>query len=427
MSLYSDTNFPLGGCSLRLRVSVVKRSMASSADNQPPASRNIYSFGLTSFFNDTASEMAYWVLPAFLVSLGAGPAQLGLIEGVAESVASFAKLFSGYLADRIERRKPLVVTGYVVANAVKPVLALTTAWWQILLIRFSDRLAKGVRGAPRDVMVAEEVGKERLGSAYGLIQSLDSAGAIAGPLIALALFSRYGPRGVFWVAAAPGALAILVAIFGISETQRRNSDNGKGTSSAPSNSQTQTAQGLPAAFYLVLTAVTLFSLGNSSDMFLVMRAQNIGIPVSLAPLLGLVFNITYTLGSWPAGWFSDHFSRRWIAAAGYLIFAGVYFVFGRAPSTLAIWITMAIYGIYYALTQPVLKALVVDTVAQEIRGRALGMYFFVSSVATLGASLITGELWKHYGAGVPFYASAAVAAVSALLLVVAPTRQTRSE
>src|SRR6202521_2760777 len=160
----------------------------------PPLSqstpRNVYAFGLTSFLNDTASEMAYWVMPAFLASLGAGPAQLGLIEGVAESVASFAKLFSGYLTDTIDRRKPVVVAGYAVANAVKPLLALATAWWHILLIRFSDRLAKGVRGAPRDVMVAESVPKERLGSAYGLIQSMDSAGAIAGPLVALVLLAR---------------------------------------------------------------------------------------------------------------------------------------------------------------------------------------------------------------------------------------------
>ena len=171
---------------------------ASSPDSQPSPARNIYVFGATSFLNDTASEMAYWVLPAFLVSLGAGPAQLGLIEGLAESVASFAKLFSGYLADRLDRRKPLVVAGYFVANAVKPLLAVVSAWWQILLIRFSDRLAKGVRGAPRDVMVAESVPKERLGSAYGLIQSMDSAGAIAGPLAALVLLARLrNPQRVF--------------------------------------------------------------------------------------------------------------------------------------------------------------------------------------------------------------------------------------
>jgi len=394
----------------------------SASSSEPSSARNIYSFGITSFFNDTATEMAYWVLPAFLVSLGAGPAQLGLIEGVAESVASFAKLFSGYLTDRIDRRKPIVVAGYFAANAVKPLLAIVTAWWHILLIRFTDRLAKGVRGAPRDVMVAESVGKNQLGSAYGLIQSLDSAGAIAGPLIALVLLAHFGVRTIFLAAAIPGALAVLVALLGIRETKRPHSDDTTIKSSKPAGSAPVPAigNGLPAAFYLVLFAVTLFSLGNSSDMFLVMRAQNVGIRVALAPLLGLVFNITYTLGSWPAGWFSDRLSRRWIAAAGYFIFAAVYFVFGRAPSTLAIWITMAVYGLYYALTQPVLKALVVETVAQEVRGRALGLYFFITSVATLAASLITGELWKHYGASMPFYVSAGFAAVSAVILLGSP-------
>lgn len=365
--------------------------------------------------------MAYWVLPAFLASLGAGPEQLGLIEGIAESVASFAKLFSGYLADRIDRRKPLVVAGYFVANAVKPLLAVVSAWWQILLIRFTDRLAKGVRGAPRDVMVAESVGKERLGSAYGLIQSMDSAGAIAGPLIALLLLARFGIRSVFWAAAVPGALAGCVAVFGIRETKRPSHDVASDETTIKrrtGEAVVSTQTGLPAAFYVVIAAVTLFSLGNSSDMFLVMRAQNVGIPVSLAPLLGLVFNVTYTLGSWPAGWFSDRFSRHGIAAAGYVIFAGVYYVFGRAPSTLAIWFTMAVYGVYYALTQPVLKALVVESVAQEVRGRALGIYFFVTSVATLGASMITGELWKHYGPSLPFYVSAGCAAVSAVMLLI---------
>jgi MFS family permease len=393
--------------------------MASSENESAP--RNIYVFGTISFFNDTATEMAYWVLPAFLVSLGAGPAQLGLIEGVAESVASFAKLFSGYLTDRIERRKPLVVAGYFAANAVKPVLAVVTAWWQILLIRFTDRLAKGVRGAPRDVMVAESVGKDRLGSAYGLTQSMDSAGAIAGPLAALVLLAHFGIRSVFWAAAVPGALAILVSIVGIRETSRQSGAAISAQVERQANSLSDPVV-LSRSFYVVLIAVTLFSLGNSSDMFLVLRAQSIGIRVALAPLLGLVFNITYTLGSWPAGWLSDHFSRRgssrrWLAALGYLIFAGVYYVFGHSPSVLAIWIAMAVYGLYYALTQPVLKALVVETVAQEVRGRALGVYFFVTSVATLAASLITGELWKHYGAGVPFYVSAILAVTSAIMLL----------
>jgi MFS family permease len=393
-----------------------------SAERKPSAARNIYAFGITSFLNDTASEMAYWVLPAFLASLGAGPAQLGLIEGVAESVASFAKLFSGYLTDHIHRRKPVVVAGYFVANAVKPLLAIVTAWPQILLIRFTDRLAKGVRGAPRDVMVAESVPKNRLGAAYGLIQSMDSAGAIAGPLIALVLLAHHGIRSVFWAAAVPGALCLLVALLGIRETGRpRVKENAGGasvanTSPVAADRSKEKKIGLPASFYFVLVAVAFFSLGNSSDMFLVLRAQDVGIPVALAPLLGLVFNITYTLVSWPAGWFSDRVSRRLVASAGYVVFAAVYFVFGRAPSTLAIWIAMAVYGFYYALTQPVLKALVVQTVGEQVRGRALGLYFFVTSVATLAASLITGELWKHYGAAIPFYFSAALAMAAAGIL-----------
>lgn len=402
---------------------------AASPEPPPSSARNLYAFGITSFLNDTATEMAYWVLPAFLVSLGAGPAQLGLIEGVAESVASFAKLFSGYLTDRVSRRKPLVVSGYFVANAVKPLLALVTAWWQILLIRFTDRLAKGVRGTPRDVMVAESVEKGRLGSAYGLIQSLDSAGAIAGPLAALVLLSRCGIRCVFWAAAIPGALAVLVALLGVEE-KRRTASNLAGVTLASREPSPERGP-FPLSFYLALAAVTLFSIGNSSDMFLVMRAQSIGIPVALAPLLGLVFNITYTIGSWPAGWLSDRlsrhgFSRRWMAAAGYLIFAVVYFVFGSAPSVWAIWVSMAVYGLYYALTQPVLKALIVESVAESLRGRALGIFYFGTSAATLGASLIAGELWKHYGASVPFRLSAALALVSVLLLSLARSSHERT-
>src|SRR5271169_5492401 len=317
------------------------------AEREPSAARNIYAFGITSFLNDTASEMAYWVLPAFLASLGAGPAQLGLIEGVAESVASFAKLFSGYLTDRIDRRKPVVVAGYFLANAVKPLLALATSWVHILLIRFTDRLAKGMRGAPRDVMVAESVPTSRLGSAYGLIQSMDSAGAVAGPLAALFLLARFGIRSVFWAAAVPGALCVLVALLGIRETRRAAPGGQPGAAVlTPERFKARAVSSrgrlsFPASYHFVLVAVTLFSLGNSSDMFLVLRAQNVGIPVAFAPLLGLVFNITYTLASWPAGWFSDRVSRRLVGSAGYVIFAAVYFVFGRAPSTLAVWIAMA--------------------------------------------------------------------------------------
>ena len=231
---------------------------------------------------------------------------------------------------------------------------------------------------------------------------MDSAGAIAGPLIALALIAHFGMRGVFAAAAVPGALAILVAWIGIRETHRaeRKEENNATTStdhrhdplekySAHGRGLASTLRpGLPGTFYYVLIVVTLFSLGNSSDMFLVLRAQNVGIPATHAPLLGLVFNITYTLLSWPAGKVSDRFSRSRIAAAGYTVFAIVYCVFAFAPSRMAIWGAMAFYGLFYALTNPVLKALVVDTVASEVRGRALGIYFFMTSVTTLLASVM---------------------------------------
>ncbi len=391
----------------------------------PPAtardtSRNVRVFGATSFLNDTATEMAYWIVPAFLVSLGAGPAKLGLIEGIAESVSSFAKLFSGYFTDRLPRRKPLVTGGYAVANAVKPLLAVSTAWWHVLLVRFADRLSKGVRGAPRDVMLAESVEKARLGSAFGLLQAMDSAGAIAGPLLAMALLAAgYGYRGVFWAAAIPGLFSVVVVVWGARETGR--------LTSPPSHGKTETRDlnagaALPRMFYFVMFAVALFSLGNSSDMFLVLRAQDAGIAVRHAPLLGLVFNLTYTVFSWPAGHLSDRIDKRVLAALGYLVFAVVYGAFAMAPSRAALWSAMAFYGLFYALTNPVLRAMVADTAPPEMRGKAFGIFYFVTSVAALLASIITGELWKHFGAAWPFGLSAGLAIIAALLLLGARLR-----
>ncbi|MGI9103889.1 MAG: MFS transporter [Terriglobales bacterium] len=392
--------------------------MSRSSENAQ--GRNLYVFGATSLFNDTASEMAYWVLPVFLISIGAGPATLGVIEGVAESVASLAKLFSGYLTDRVRRRKPVVVFGYVVANALKPLLAIATAWWHVLIIRFGDRVSKGLRGAPRDVMLAESVERSRLGSAYGLLQAMDSAGAILGPLAALYLISRYGFRGVFWAAAVPGLASILIVALGARETGRFKAAS-KGSPPERSEGPVVVARPkLPASFYYVLFAVGLFSLGNSSDMFLVLRAQSAGIPASHAPLLGLVFNITYTALSWPAGKLSDRFSKYALVAAGYVVFAIVYAVFALAPSRAALWAMMSCYGLFYALTTPVLKAVVAGSAPAEARGRAFGIFYFATSVAALLSSVLTGELWKHYSAKLPFLLSAILAAFAAVMLLAAP-------
>ncbi|HSC78489.1 MAG TPA: MFS transporter, partial [Candidatus Acidoferrales bacterium] len=349
--------------------------------------------------------------------LGAGPAQLGIIEGIAESVASFSKLFSGYLTDRLPRRKPLVVAGYAVANVAKPLLAVATAWWHVLVVRFADRTAKGVRGAPRDVMLAESVPRERLGASFGLLQAMDSAGAIAGPLLALLILSRYGLRAVFWAAAVPGLLSIAVVALGARETGAARASSTAAVPPPGAGSPASPAA-LPASFYWMLAAITLFSLGNSSDMFLILRAQDAGIAPVYAPLLGLVFNVVYTAASWPAGHLSDRVSRRALAAAGYLVFAAVYVVFAAAPSRLLLWLMMGGYGLYYALTSPVLRALVAETIAPEARGRAFGIFYFATSIATLLASLITGFLWDRFGAALPFHLSAALAVVAATMLVI---------
>jgi MFS family permease len=397
-------------------------------DQQPSQPRNVHIFGVTSFLNDTASEMAYWILPAFLVTIGAGPATLGIIEGIAESVASFAKLFSGFFADRIRRRKPLVVGGYVVANAVKPLLGWATGAWQVLLIRFSDRFAKGVRGAPRDVMLAGSVPASEVGGAFGLLQAMDSAGAIAGPLLALAIMAssfglRWGARAVFWAAAVPGLLCILVVAFGLKERAHDPSVEIK-------KSRFADPRVLPPAFWYVLVAIALFSIGNSSDMFLVLRAQSLGIPASHTPLIGLVFNITYTLFSWPAGRLSDRVAadksanargRYSIVAAGLLIFAATYASFAHGMSHVGVYVAMAFYGIYYALTAPVLKAVVVDAVPREHRGGAFGIFDFSTSVCVLLASTLTGLLWRKMGPAFPFHVSSVLALIAAVMVFLTPT------
>jgi len=401
----------------RLSASAVDSSLSPENQNPRDLRSNVYSFGATSLLNDTASEMAYWVIPAFLVSIGAGPATLGVIEGIAESVASFAKLFSGYLADRVPRRKPLVISGYAVANLAKPVLAMATSWWHVLIIRFADRLAKGVRGAPRDVMLSESVPKAGLGGAFGLLQAMDSAGAIVGPLIALLLLKfGHGLRTIFWIAAIPGLASIFVVWALVRETKSGAASAASGAPALPGFGKGGLG-GLPTSFYYVVAAVTLFSIGNSSDMFLVLRAQDVGIAAALAPALGLVFNITYTATSWPAGRWSDRVSKRAMAAAGYVVFAVVYAVFAWAPSRAAIWGAMAFYGLFYSLTNPVLRALVAQTIDPESRGRAFGIFYFSTSVATLLASVLTGELWKMFGAAMPFYLSAGLAVAAAGMLM----------
>ncbi len=324
------------------------------------------------------------------------------------------------------------------ANAVKPLLALVSSWWQILGIRFCDRFAKGVRGTARDVMVAESVDASAIGSAYGLIQAMDSAGAIAGPLLALAVIGRFGMRGVFASAAIPGALCVLVAWVGIREVHRGALSKDECRRDAATSGGCRAALGLvgrgrpslPEQWHdprgslnchLGFTTCWrwshffLWEIRVICFWFCAREVSAFRLPGRRC--WGWCSTLRSRCVSWPAGKFSDRFSRSAIAAAGYFVFAIVYFVFALAPSQLAIWLTMAFYGLFYALTNPVLKALVVESVGGDVRGRALGIYFFLTSVTTLLSSVITGALWKIYGPAVPFYFSAGIAAVGAMALL----------
>lgn len=386
--------------------------------------RNVVTLGLVSFFNDTATDMVYWLLPQFLVGvLGARPGILGLIEGVAESVASFSKLGSGYLADRFGRRKPLVVAGYVLANVAKPLLAVSQAWWHVLAIRFADRLGKGIRTAPRDVMIVESVTANARGSAFGLRQAMDSAGAIAGPLAALALLPLIAGnlRTLFWLAAIPGAVSVLLAIFTVRETKSpmiasTESLAKRGPADAVEARTANNLPGFSTKYYLLLAAVGLFGLANSSDLFLILRAQNLGAPAALAPAFGLVFNLVYTALAWPAGKLSDRVPRKRVIASGYLLFAGTYLGFAVIQQPQWVWGLFAIYGMYYAFSEGTLRALVADLVPSSRRGTAYGWVALVTTVTLLPSSLLAGFLWEHFGPATPFYFSACVSLIATFLI-----------
>lgn len=384
--------------------------------NEPPTTpglRNVRALGWTSFFNDTATELSYWLLPQFLVStLGASPMAFGLIEGAAETVASFGRLVSGFLSDRWRRRKPLAAIGYTIANVIKPLLAVTQSWHGVFWIRFFDRAAKGFRAAPRDALLADSVPPHQRGSAFGFRQAMDSAGAMAGPIAAMLLLTAFGGdfRKVFWAAAIPGGLSVLLVWLAVKEVRPAAAPAAK-ADGAPSPPRR-----MDRKLWLMLIAVGVFSLGNSSDLFLILRAHNLGVRPEYAPILGLLFNLTYTLLSWPAGRLSDRIPRRILIVSGYLIYAGVYWGFARAETALTVWLLMPVYGLYYALTEGVLRAWISDLVPSESRASLYGVFHWVVGVTAFPASLAAGWLWQTYSPASPFYVSAGFAALAALVL-----------
>jgi MFS family permease len=376
--------------------------------------RNIWVLAWVAFFNDTATEMSYWLLPQFLVDvLGAGPTVFGLIEGFAETISSFGRLLSGYLSDRLRQRKILVGAGYTVANVVKPLLALAQSWRQVFWIRFADRAAKGFRAAPRDALIADSVPQALRGSAFGLRQAMDSAGAILGPLGAIVFLPLFAGnvRSVFWMATIPGAICIFLAWSAIREVPPSAIPGVGGQPRLMS-----TIRQAPGGLTMILAGVALFSLGNSSDLFLILRAQNLGIAGSRAPALGLIFNAVYTLLSWPAGRVSDRVPRRAIVIIGYLIYAGVYLGFALVHTARLTWLLFAVYGVYYALTEGVLRAWVADLVPSASRASVFGILNWVVGMAALPASLLAGWLWQHYSPATPFFASCGLSLAAAAFL-----------
>jgi len=374
--------------------------------------RNVWALSWVAFFNDTATEMGYWLLPQFLVGvLGASPMAFGLIEGAAETVSSFGRLLSGWLSDRLRRRKPLVAAGYTVANIVKPWLAVAASWGQVFWIRLTDRAAKGFRGAPRDALIADSVPQAQRGAAFGLRQAMDTAGAVLGPLGALALLPLFSGdvRKVFWLATIPGAVCILLVWFGVSEV--RPGEHVGAVREPPLHPVNWNK-----SVVLILVAVGLFSLGNSSDLFLILRAQNLGVRAALAPGLGLLFNLVYTSLSWPAGKLSDQIPRRTLVVLGYLIYGAVYLGFSLVRGPQFVWFLFAVYGMYYAMTEGVIRAWIADLVSSSSRGSVFGVFNWLVGVAALPASLVAGWLWRHYSPPVPFFISALLSFSAALLL-----------
>ena len=408
------------------------RSVAAGAQVSPQRiPRNVKALGAVSLLTDASSEMVYPVLPLFLANvLGAPVAAIGLIESIAEATASFLKVFSGWLSDRVGRRRPLIALGYTISNATKPLLALTASWSAVLLLRFSDRFGKGVRTAPRDALIADSGTAARRGRDFGFHRALDTLGAAVGPLTAWAILSLVpdGYRTVFWVSAVPGTLAIVVVFAAVREVRARPAV-AAGVDASPAGAG-QARPKLPSIrlrhlgrpFALFTAASAVFALGNSSDALLILRAQDVGTAPSLIPLMYFLFNVVGAALAAPLGSLSDRVGRKAVLAAGFGGYALVYAGFALAHAPLAAWSLFALYGVPYAMTEGLARAYVCDLVPAEVRATAVGGYTFVLGLAALPSSALAGLLWDTVGHAAPFALSAALMAAAAALLALVPAR-----
>jgi len=370
---------------------------------------NVIITGITSFLTDISSEMIYPLLPLYLTTqLGASPAIVGLIEGIAESLASLLKVFSGYISDRVQKRKGLAMLGYASSTVGKFLLFLSTSWVWVLGGRIVDRFGKGVRTAPRDALIADSTAKERRGRAFGLHRALDTAGAVVGVGLAYYfLTTRQGDyKAVFLYSLIPAALGVAVLSLA------RETKAVKATASERPLSFNWSA--LPTRLKAFLAVVLLFTLGNSSNQFLLLRAKNLGFTPESVLLLYMAYNIIYALFSYPAGRLSDRIGRKSLLVAGYIFYGLVYFGFALVRAASYLWLLFAAYGLYIALTEGVQKALMADLAPVELRATLIGLHATFVGIGLFPASFLAGVLWDAFGAPAPFYFGGAMGLLAAL-------------
>lgn len=384
--------------------------------------RTVLALSLVSLLTDASSEIIYPLLPLFLTTtLGATAGTLGIIEGAAETTASLLKLVSGWWSDRVGRRKPLVVAGYAIASIARPLIALAQSANQVLAIRVSDRVGKGIRSSPRDALLADSVAPSQRGRAYGLHRAADNFGAVIGPLVAFAMlrWTSISLRHLFMLAAIPAALALVALVFGVREGPRT-----KSAASANDARPPILGGGLPRRFWGYLAVLLLFTLGNSSDAFILLRASQLGVSAALLPIIWAMLHVVKSATSTPSGALSDRVGRVPLIVAGWLIFAAVYLAFGRATQSWQAWALFAVYGTYFGLTEGVEKALVADLVPADKRGAGFGWYNLAIGLGALPASVIFGAVWDRWGAATAFEMGAGLSAAAAVtLLFVVPIRR----
>ncbi|HEC99407.1 MAG TPA: MFS transporter [Proteobacteria bacterium] len=361
---------------------------------------------------DVSSEMIYPLVPLFLSSvLGANKSLIGLIEGIAESTASLLKVFSGWFSDKIGRRKGLMAAGYAISTLSRPLVALAAGWHQVLGSRFMDRFGKGVRTSPRDAIIAESTDRKFLGRAFGFHRSMDTMGAVVGPGLAFFLLGIFSNdyRKVFWLSMVPGLFAVLLIIFFITEKKSR----------LPKHSERPklTLKHFDGRFRWFLLIVTIFALGNSSDVFLILRAQQVGIATVTIPVVYLLFNLIYSVSSIFAGMAADRFGRKRIILCGFVLFAVVYYGFATVADVKVVWVLFALYGIYMGLTEGVQKAFLTTIIPAEFKATAFGVYNTAIGLAMFPASFIGGWLWDHISPAATFYFGAVTAVSAAVALV----------